>query len=165
VLQSFVAGIDWGQAGGESFVQLWTGLNLAFVAWKNYREELSWPLIKCEQIIAASTLNILDKPEPQVRVVVFFAKFSRIPLAVLPWFATICRAAAGLAFLIGIFVLYAHWCAAWDWMLMLPTLAYVSLSALALGVTAFGGWCLGVLPPGGSQVAEQIEKVDQATKN
>jgi hypothetical protein len=150
--------------GGDSFVQLWTGLNLAFFAWDRYQGLLGSPRRKCEQIIEAITANVLDQPEQRIRIVAFLARFSKYPTMVLHLICQVCRYCAGVLFLIGVWSLYIGNCDSWDLILILPTAFYLIVSILALAITAFLGWCLGLVPRT-VKIVEEIKKAAQATKN
>ena len=150
--------------GGDSFVQLWTGLNLAFFAWDKYQGLLGFPRDKCEQIIDAITANVLDQPGQRVRIVEFLAKSSKFPIKVLHLICQVCRYFAGVAFLIGVWSLYIGNCDSWDWVLMLPTLFYLGVSLVAWGTTALFGYCLDLVPRTDT-IAEEIKQAAQATKD
>ena len=156
----FLTQIDWNKAGGDSFVQLWVGLNLAFFAWDRYRGALGWPRRSCEQIINAISASLLD--QSQIPVVVVLAKSSKIATLVLHKFAAICRWSALAAVLLGIYVLYNAKCGAWDWILILPTAVYVCASFVALCITmVFGRFIL----PTTVEITEVIKKADEATRD
>ena len=161
----FLSRIDWNKAGGDSFVELWAGLNLAFFAWDKYQEALSWPRRKCEQIIEVTTCNILDKPQ-QVRIVALFARWSKLPASILSWLCRICRWLAILAFVVGVYMLYTERYSPWDWILILPTLTYLFISAAFLVVffiiTGFVGWCFGQIPTE-AQIAREIQNAADTT--
>ena len=157
----FFKSVDWPNAGGDSFVQLWTGLNLAFLAWDKYQGVLGAPLLRSEQIIEATANNLLDYGR-YPRIVKFFAVSLQVPRFVLKCFHYVCRVLAGACFLFGVFLLYAHRCASWDWVLILPTIAYVVVGLVALIVTGFLGYFLE--PASGAKVAKEIKQAEAASK-
>ena len=150
--------------GGDSFVQLWTGLNLAFFAWDKYQGLLGFPRHKCEQIVDAITANVLDQPGQRIRIVEILAKSSKYPIKVLHLICQVCRYSAGVAFLIGVWSLYVGNCDSWDWVLMLPTLFYLGVSLVVWGATALFGWCLDLVPRT-DKIEEEIKQAAQATKD
>lgn len=158
-----LAPVDWSKTGGESFVQLWTGLNLAFVAWDKYKEALNLPRKKCEEIINAATCNILDR-ETKTRIGNHFVRWSKYIVFLLRWFWRLSWGSAIVAFGCGVYVLYVNHCGPWDWILILPTLVYVGVTSIGLFIfwiiTAFVGWCVG---PGGG-LAGEIDKLDRSTR-
>lgn len=159
-LWQIITQVDWKKAGGDSFVQLWVGLNLAFFAWEKYQGALGWPRSRCEQIIRAISASLLD--QSQIPIVLFLAECSKLAILVLDKFAAICRWSAGAAFLIGIYVLYGAKCGTWDWVLILPTAAYVCVSFGAFGINRIIG--LFILPRT-VKITNEISRADQATRN
>lgn len=155
---------DRNHLGGDSFVQLWTGLNLAFFAWDKYQGLLGFPRHKCERIIEAISASVLDQPGRRIWIVDFLARSSKSPIKVLHLICQVCRYTAGAGFVLGVWSLYYAYCDSWDWVLMLPTFFYLSVSLLAWGATAVVGWCLHLVPTT-DKIEEQIKDVAQATKN
>jgi hypothetical protein len=149
--------------GGDSFVQLWTGLNLAFVAWDRYQDALSWPRDKCEQIIESTTCNILDKE--QKGIVAVFVRWSKTPIKILRYACFICRWSAALGFGIGVYLLYAHKLGAWDGLLILPTVLYFGLSSICLGIFWVITASVGRLVPSiTQQIATEIKETGASTQ-
>ncbi len=162
-LWGYLAPVDWSKVGGESFVQLWTGLNLAFVAWDKYKEALNLPRNKCEDIINAATCNVLDSGT-KTRIGDHFVKWSKFIIFVLRWFWRLSWVSAIIAALCGVYVLYVNHCGPWDWILILPTAVYVGVTIFVLCIfwiiTNFVGWCVGP----GEGLAGEIDKLDRSTR-
>jgi hypothetical protein len=165
-LWQFLPAIDWPNAGGESFIQLWTGLNLAFVAWDKYQEVLDWPRIKCERMIETATCNILETH--RIPLANFFLRWSKVPALILKCFWCVCGASAGAAFLTGVYMLYANQTGAWDWIMILPTAAYVIFAFINLGIfwafIRFMTMCCKVTTPAEAQIVKAITDLDKETR-
>lgn len=164
----FTAPIDWTKAGGESFVQLWTGLNLAFVAWDKYQDALDWPRRKCDQIIEKTSCNVLDLPS-RMKIVDLFLKWSKGPVIAHRWAWRICWTVALVAGLVGFYMLYVGRTGAWAVLLALPTVAYVSFSLINLTIfavlTLVVGWCCKTVGAGTTaEIRKDIEELDESTR-
>lgn len=116
--------INWSRAGGAAFVQLTTGINLASLAWDNFRNKLQMPQKRCEEIIDASRCNIIDTAvknnlEPRFIFLTSCAIFvHRIVLLL-----TYCG--AGIACFAGWYMLYSDRYCMHDWWLATPNIFYL----------------------------------------
>ena len=123
---------DWNKTGGESFVQIWTALNVAFIAWDKFQEALNVPRRRCEAIIDRATCSYLDN-QTRILVVDLFRKTSVVSIKLHEILIRICYVCALIAALIGFDQLYTARYGSWDIYLVCPMVFYVGFSLIAWG--------------------------------
>jgi len=116
--------VDWKNCGGSSFIELTTGINIAFVAWDKFQTRLQFFEKKGKDVVNTAVANLKDGNHKSggsnflLKVLNGAAKFiSAI------WFAA--WGLGWVAVIAGIAMLYFNWSCWHDWLLFGPMIAYL----------------------------------------
>jgi hypothetical protein len=118
-----VFAIDWAKAGGSSFIELCTGVNLAFVAWDKFQERVQFFAVQGQSLISQSTTTLLEDGHRE-NVTCFFVKIKDRVDSWVKWAWYVTYTASWLSILAGFGMLYCNWSCKWDWMLISPMIIY-----------------------------------------
>ena len=127
----------WESLGGEHFIALCTGLNLALLSWAQFQERLRHAENRLEEKLAKASASLADSNSANhlkrlaERVHRFLRWLGKTLWSVI-YILALCATAAGFV------MLYTRTSCPFDFFLLLPVVAHLAWSWVALFV--FGGW-------------------------
>ena len=149
------------KAGGESFVQLWTALNIAFIGWDKYQNVLNIPRDRHNKIINDTASSLLETDKR--RLVEKFRQWSRLSLRLHAKVWLACLVLAGISTASGIWMLYVGCYNPLDFLVAVPTIGYAACSIINLLIfwafSRFLGWSCGVSVDPSKNTAAVSEEV------
>jgi len=127
--------IDWEKCGGSSFIELSTGVNLAFIAWDQFQRRLQYFEVQGRNLTAQAMTWLLEETHEE-HVKAFFKKIQK-PLESsfrVTWH--FCYILGWLAVISGFVMLFFNWSCSYDWLILSPIALYLSICILFY----FGFW-------------------------
>lgn len=121
--------IDWQKTGGSSFIELVSGVNLAFIAWDRFQERLKFVDRDCRNLVAQACASIIDD-EHRANSETHFTKMLVSVDGVYKTLWHGCFAFGVLAVIAGFAMLFFNWNCRHDYLLLLPLAVYLSISTL-----------------------------------
>lgn len=124
---------DVQEAGGSSFVEFATGINLATAGWDQFAAKLNWMRNKCAGAISSSTCVVVDQ-SLQDLLAQWLKKLSTpiIRTHEIAW--TVTYGFSIVASIAGLYMMYTNRYCAHDWMLLGPLVLFLFSSLVSLGV-------------------------------
>jgi hypothetical protein len=157
--------IDWTTVGGSSFIELASGVNLAFIAWDTFQQRLKFVDRDCRAMVNQACADIIDE-QHRKNSEEHFARMLNYVDASFKGLWWTCYFFGVLTVLLGFAMLYFNWNCRHDYLLLLPILVYLFVSLL---IWSFFRWrckshCKALSIAQGSPSITDTQEVNKMTK-